>query len=254
MEKTLKEIVRKLLKKEKNILSIFLQGSSTKLGLENYSDVDLIILCDGKPKKNFYIELIEINNKKILVSFSFIRYDPNLNPLLLPIMDLSLTLESLQNSRVLYDKKDFYKAFKNFFKKNDLRKKQESTFHFYFNILIDGYYKTQRLYKRRDYLGLKLCARHTADKSLKLINYFNEIILNKNLYNNPKDLKKKPKDYDKYFYLVAGLENSRNIKELYLNSLSLIKNTILFIGKQNLSKIKNEPFNNLLNQILTEMK
>ncbi len=254
MEKTLNEIVKKLLKRDKSILAIFIQGSSTKLKLDDYSDIDLIILCDKKPKKNFYVEIVEINHKKILIDFTYRRYDLNLNPLTFPISDLVLTLESLQNSRILYDKKDFYKKFKSSFEKPDLVKKQISTFPFYFNILIDGYYKTKRLYRRKDYQGLKLCARHIADKSLKLINSFNEVVLNKNLYNNPRDLKTKPENYDKYFYIVAGLDNTKSIEDLYYACIKLIEGTILFINKKDLIKIKDMQFHKLLDKILKEIK
>lgn len=252
MKEVLNDIVKKLVKKDKNILSIFMQGSSIYLGLDDYSDIDLTILYNKKPKRNFYVEKRKVKRKNILISYSYREYKHPLDTSLFSLEDLATNLISLKNSKVLYDKKNYYKKFKNSFKKSHLIKKQKTTFPFYFNVLVDTYYKIQRLYKRKDYQSLMLSRRTVADKSLKLITCFNEIKLNKNLYNNPRGLRKTPKNYKKYFYLVRGAESPKDVDELYHTCRKLVKETILFINKQDLSKIKDKQFHELLNGIVKE--
>lgn len=254
MERIIDETVKKLLKRDNKILAIFMHGSSTKSDLSDYSDIDLIILCDKKPERNFYVERANINSKKILISFSYTKYDSDMTPLKYSVGDFAFSIGSVVNLRVLYDKDNLYEKFRSFFTVSNLLKKQNSAFPFYFNVLIDEYYKSKRLFKREDYEGLKFCARHIADKSLKLINYFNTIVINRNLYNNPKDLVIKPKYYDKYFYIAAGLENSKSMRNLYDSCIKLAESTILFIAEQNLAEINDSQFHELLNQIVQEIK
>jgi len=253
-KKEVLDSVVKRLSKDKNVLSVFLQGSSVYSELDDYADIDLNILYNKKPKKNLYLKPIKINGKNILISFSYRKYDENLNPLQYSVEEIATNLISLENTEVLYDRGEYYKKFEKTFKKSHLRKKQKETFPFYFRVLVDTYYKTQRSYKRKHPHKLRLCGRSIGDKSLKLINYFNNIISNKNLYSNPKDLKKKPRNYDKYFYYVRGLENPQNMDELYYGCIKLIKNTVFFIKRQDLSEIKDKGFHELLDEIAKELK
>jgi len=258
MQELYKQILEKILKNHPDTVAVIVHGSSLNGNLSDYSDIDINVFISGQRKDPIENEIIEWQNKKILVNFNFNNYKEVLGIIQKEekAEQILIYYTSLTKIRIIYDKIRFIPKLK---KASELRFKafnyqNSKLMTVKFNILIDCFFKIKKYYAKKNYSKVIPASRLIASQSIRIIQFFNKM-KPEEMYNSIRlnydaifNLKKFPNNFIEDFETCMGLKENLTFEEIYSSAIRLTRETIQFLNKQNLKNIKNNEFLTLLEQ------
>lgn len=249
------QIKKKILAKYPDTIAIIVHGSAINGNLKDYSDIDLNVFLPRDAEHPFEYEIMEYGGRKILMNMHFANYKKELESLKneAHAEQVLVNYISYMKILVLYDKIGIEKKLKSIigkaFKKSDHKK-----FLFIkFCIMIDFFFKLKRSYNK-DSAKVMYSARIIAGNAARVIQFFNElkpeerytsILSNYDAIHNFKNV---PRHFKEDFVICMGLKENLSVKQIYDSGIRIVKETVEFLGRQNLKEIKKKEFFDLLEQ------
>jgi predicted nucleotidyltransferase len=231
----LMELKDKLLRENKGVKLILVNGSYAIKKLGKYSDVDVEVITLNKPRHELEFYTMNIEGRKRLVTVFYTRFK-----------DLLKSLENSEEWNVMQN----YKRAKIFFDSNNnfvlLKKKIKKTkpkrsdyFHRFdvrFMVLFEYLSKAKNAYESKDDVNLIYAAKQIAFFSSLCLNPYNDVKEYKSerdFYLSLFKLKNKPKNYDVLLKVCYGLDfNNFSRKKLYDSAHLLVEEMYYFFKEK----------------------
>jgi len=249
---TIASVVKELKKNSKNIEIILINGSYTNNQLNKYSDIDMEVLTKRKPSNEMDFRIVEINNKKRLMTIFFHKLTDIFGSLKDP--EEWVWTQNYRNAKILYDPKKKFNKMKEKIRQHSITKKDFfQRYQLRTIILFEHLAKLKNAYEKKDELNLFYAARNIAFFSYMLLRPFNPVFSyrsERQKYEAFLSLKNKPKGYNENFKICFGLTTkARSMNKIYASGLKLANKTFNYLkSKKVWNQVKDKNFKSIFEE------